>query len=134
MCVVENSGRFGGTYAAPIVSLMIEKFLNDTIAEDRKALEERMAGINLIPPLMLQKMKSRDSLQKVKEEGKELRNDLKNINDTLQTEDNLTEAEVKPMNDKLPDERPDKEPIKKDILDTGSQRQSLLNKRDTIKK
>ena len=32
MCVVENSGRFGGTYAAPIVSLMIEKYLNDTIA------------------------------------------------------------------------------------------------------
>ena len=30
MCVVENSGRFGGTYAAPIVSLMIEKYINDT--------------------------------------------------------------------------------------------------------
>jgi len=32
MCVVENSGRFGGTYAAPIVGLMIEKYLTDSIA------------------------------------------------------------------------------------------------------
>jgi penicillin-binding protein 2 len=94
MCVVENSGRFGGTYAAPIVSLMIEKFLNDTIAEDRKPLEERMTSINLIPPLMMQKMRARDSLQRVREEEKETRSDLKNIKDTLQSDDNLTETEI----------------------------------------
>jgi penicillin-binding protein 2 len=82
MCVVENSGRFGGTYAAPIVSLMIEKYLNDTIAANRKPLEERMSGIDLIPPLMKQKMRSRDSLSKAKEVEKESRNDLKNSNDT----------------------------------------------------
>jgi penicillin-binding protein 2 len=71
MCVVENSGRFGGTYAAPIVSLMIEKYLNDTIATNRLALEERMTNTNLIPPLMLQKMKTRDSLQQVKRDSME---------------------------------------------------------------
>ncbi len=38
MCVVENSGRFGGTYAAPIVSLMIEKYINDTIAAKQKSI------------------------------------------------------------------------------------------------
>ncbi|MCY7411033.1 MAG: penicillin-binding protein 2 [Chitinophagales bacterium] len=39
--VVENAG-FGSTYAAPIASLMIEKYLNDTITAPRKYLEERM--------------------------------------------------------------------------------------------
>ncbi|MBS1760256.1 MAG: penicillin-binding protein 2 [Bacteroidetes bacterium] len=67
MCVVENSGRFGGTYAAPIVSLMIEKYINDTIAANRKGVETNMMNTNLIPPLMKQKMNSRDSLKKIKE-------------------------------------------------------------------
>ncbi len=47
--VVENSG-FGATYAAPITSLMIEKYLNDTISDDRKriAMQERMYKANLL--------------------------------------------------------------------------------------
>jgi penicillin-binding protein 2 len=39
--VVENSG-YGATWAAPIASLMIEKYMNDTIAADRLPLEQRM--------------------------------------------------------------------------------------------
>jgi penicillin-binding protein 2 len=38
---VENGG-FGGTIAAPIASLMTEKYLNGKIAEDRKWLEQRI--------------------------------------------------------------------------------------------
>lgn len=38
---VENAG-FGATYGVPIGSLMIEKYLNGSIAENRKGLEERM--------------------------------------------------------------------------------------------
>jgi penicillin-binding protein 2 len=79
MCVVENSGRFGGTYAAPIVGLMIEKYLNDTIAANRKAEIDRMTNLNLIPPLMLKKIHELDSLKRVKEE-------MKNLKDTLQTD------------------------------------------------
>jgi penicillin-binding protein 2 len=45
--VVENSG-FGSRYAAPIASLMIEKYLNDTISTPRKFLEERMMTSTLI--------------------------------------------------------------------------------------
>lgn len=45
--IVENSG-FGATWAAPIASLMIEKYLNDTIAANRKYLEQRMFEGNLI--------------------------------------------------------------------------------------
>ena len=41
MVYVENGG-FGGTVAAPIASLMIERYLNGEIAENRKWLETRM--------------------------------------------------------------------------------------------
>ncbi len=44
---VENAG-WGASYAAPIASLMIEKYLNDTIADSRKYLEERMLNANLV--------------------------------------------------------------------------------------
>jgi penicillin-binding protein 2 len=43
--VVENSG-YGATWAAPIASLMIEKYLNRTVK--RKQIEERMINGNLI--------------------------------------------------------------------------------------
>lgn len=45
--VVENSG-YGSRFAAPIASLMIEKYLNDTISAPRKYLEERMFNSSLI--------------------------------------------------------------------------------------
>jgi len=42
---VENAG-FGGTWAAPIASLMIEKYLNDSIVNTKK--EQRILDANLI--------------------------------------------------------------------------------------
>ena len=45
MVVVENAG-FGATYAAPIASLMIEKYLKGEISN--KPLEQRMLELNLI--------------------------------------------------------------------------------------
>lgn len=48
--VVENAG-FGADWAAPIASLMIEKYLTDTIT--RPAMEERMFKGNLLPPVYL---------------------------------------------------------------------------------
>lgn len=45
---VENGG-FGGTYAAPIASLMVEKYLKDTIrGPSRQWLEKRVLDANLI--------------------------------------------------------------------------------------
>ena len=44
--IVENAG-FGATYAAPIASLMMEKYLNDTIATSRLYLEQNMFNANL---------------------------------------------------------------------------------------
>ena len=45
--IVENAG-FGATYGAPIASLMIEKYLNDSISTPRKYLEQRMFDADLI--------------------------------------------------------------------------------------
>ncbi len=68
MCVVENSGRFGGTYAAPIVGFMIEKYLKDSITD--KARKERLeyyAGLNLIPPRIHIEMRRQDSMRHAKD-------------------------------------------------------------------
>jgi len=45
--VVENAG-FGSTYAAPIASLMIEKYLTDSIRVNRKWIEDKMLNLDLI--------------------------------------------------------------------------------------
>ena len=47
---VENGG-FGGTYAAPIASLMIEKHIKGSILSNRQYLETRMKETNLIEKL-----------------------------------------------------------------------------------
>ncbi|HPJ78461.1 MAG TPA: penicillin-binding protein 2 [Prolixibacteraceae bacterium] len=49
---VEN-GIWGATYAAPISSLVIEKYLNDTISSQRLWLEESMLKANLMNPSMI---------------------------------------------------------------------------------
>ncbi len=46
-CLVENAG-FGGTWSAPIVTLMIEKYLKGKT--DRPELEKKMMEANLIDP------------------------------------------------------------------------------------
>lgn len=111
MCVVENSGRFGGTYAAPIVSLMIEKYINDTISAKRKPLADRLSKTNLIPKMMLDKMRVRDSIARAKEETA-MNRELKEIKDTLQTEETISAAEL----------REDKKKENKPAGDTGSKK------------
>ncbi len=68
---VENAG-FGATYAAPIASLMVEKYINDTIAKNRIPLQERMYKARLMKSeieLAYQKTPQQillDSLAKIK--------------------------------------------------------------------
>lgn len=45
--IVENAG-FGASWAGPIASLMMEKYIRDTVAAKRKPLEEKMFNANLI--------------------------------------------------------------------------------------
>ena len=137
MCVVENSGRFGGTYAAPITSLMIEKYLNDTIATNREALAENMTKTNLIPPLMMQKLKTMDSMRQVKEMERALRDDLRHIKDTLQSEDNPSAEEVRIDKKKkpgLPADSPRKKPIQKELIGPAEQKDPGKNKKDSLRK
>jgi penicillin-binding protein 2 len=66
--VVENAG-YGATYAAPIASLMIEKYLRDTIAAGpRTALMKRMMDASVLPEYLMNEMKKlkekQDSTQK----------------------------------------------------------------------
>jgi penicillin-binding protein 2 len=44
---IENSG-YGGTWAAPIASLMIEKYIRGYVKENRKPIEQRMLEGNLL--------------------------------------------------------------------------------------
>ena len=44
---IENAG-FGATWAAPIASLLIEKYLKDSVTVKRKAIEDKMEKANLI--------------------------------------------------------------------------------------
>ena len=47
---IENGG-FGGTYAAPIASLVVEKYLKDSIREPKRIrLEEKMLAADLVNP------------------------------------------------------------------------------------
>ena len=46
--VVENAG-FGATWAAPIGSLLLEKYLNDTLRTERLKEVDRIASANLMP-------------------------------------------------------------------------------------
>jgi penicillin-binding protein 2 len=64
---VENAG-WGASYAAPIASLMIEKYLRGYILPDRIALQERMKSANLLEktlaavPVLRPANSTRDSL------------------------------------------------------------------------
>lgn len=95
MCVVENSGRFGGTYAAPIVGLMIEKYLKDSIVDKgRLAQIDRMAGLNLIPPRIYAEMRTQDSLRHSKDSAYLIsKGYIKIIKDTLGLDDDEPKKE-----------------------------------------
>lgn len=51
---IENCG-FGATYAAPIAGLIIEKFMNDSIAPSRKELEQRLIETDLMNVIQVKK-------------------------------------------------------------------------------
>ena len=60
--VVENAG-FGATWAAPIASLMIERYLNDSISTPRLAEVERISKADLIPEAIKHWYVVQDSLK-----------------------------------------------------------------------
>lgn len=118
MCVVENSGRFGGTYAAPIVGLMIEKYLNDTIAASKKAIVDKFANLNLIPSRIYSAIKTRDSLTHAKDTAYLVaKGYIKLLRDTM-------EMDATDEQDALEQIKQDKEDLKKGrpVKDSGDKR------------
>jgi penicillin-binding protein 2 len=60
--VVENSG-FGGTWAGPISSILMEKYLNDTLRPERRKKVEEIANANLMPPHLKRLQYKTDSIR-----------------------------------------------------------------------
>ncbi|MGN6297792.1 MAG: penicillin-binding protein 2 [Ginsengibacter sp.] len=113
--ICENAG-FGSSSSAPIASLMIEKYLKDSITEpDRKAMIDRIAGLNLIPKRMLDAMRERDSIARAKSKNGMLAKDyIKSIKDTTGMEDvDSTDAMEELNKIKANDKKTDSLPAKK---------------------
>jgi len=120
MCVVENSGRFGGTYAAPIVGLMIEKYLKDSITDPNRLKKiEQLSNLNLIPARIFKEQNRQDSLMHAKDSAYLIaKGYLKIVSDTI----GLDEADEEEALDKL---KKDKEALKKGLSNKDSNNNKL---------
>jgi penicillin-binding protein 2 len=94
--ICENAGQ-GAWAAAPIASLLIEKYLRDSIkGKERQDMLEEFKKKNLIPQRYRLEMAKRDSLKQIKEAQLLLQQRMsREANDSSETEEN-TEQEVKP--------------------------------------
>ena len=110
MCVVENSGRFGGTYAAPIVGLMIEKYLKDSITDKaRLARIDQLSSLNLIPPRIYKELRRQDSMRHIRDSAYLFaKGYIRSIRDTM----GLDAEDEQEALDKL---KKDKESVKKEL-------------------
>ena len=86
--ICENAG-FGATSAAPIASLMIEKYLKDSIADSkRKQQIESLSKLNLMPARIYKEARYRDSLLHAKDTSYLLaKGYIKIIKDTMGLDD-----------------------------------------------
>jgi penicillin-binding protein 2 len=121
MCVVENSGRFGGTYAAPIVGLMIEKYLKDSIVDKaRLARIDQLSELNLMPPRIFAELRRQDSIRHSKDSAYLIsKGYLKIIKDTIGLEDDEVGKE-------------DLEKMKKDKQDKRQQTKDSIAKAEAV--
>ena len=121
--ICENAG-FGSNSSAPIASLMIEKYLKDSIAEpDRKALIETISKLNLIPARMVEAMKQRDSITHARNQKYLLaRGYINSIKDTLGIEDEDSSDALDELNKSKADEhqKTDSLPLKHTIKDRAT--------------
>lgn len=84
--IVENAG-YGATWAGPIASLMIEKYLTDSVASKRKYLEDRLYNANLVSPLVYtiaREQKTKDSIRYVKRlEKQRIEDSVSRVRDSI---------------------------------------------------
>ena len=84
--VVENAG-FGATWAGPVASLLIEKYLTDSIAGNRKHLEEKLFNAKLINPYIYaidSAQKAKDALRwQMRMEAKRKKDSINHVRDSI---------------------------------------------------
>ncbi len=99
--ICENAG-FGATTAAPIASLLIEKYLKDSITgKDRKDLMDRTIKTKKIPRLMQQALNKQDSIRLVKLASLELQKAAnKEASDTIGLDEEVEPLQVVPTKPK----------------------------------
>ncbi len=85
VCVVVENAGFGSTWAAPIASLLMEKYLTDSIAgPQRKAEIERISRASLIPMRIQNEIKTRDSLKRLRDTSSKIKLELAYLHDAEQ--------------------------------------------------
>src|SRR5215471_606744 len=70
ICVVVENAGFGATWAAPIASLIMEKYLKDTLTAASVARADQIASADLIPPAIKHWYVKQDSLKLAKQSQK----------------------------------------------------------------
>jgi len=126
--ICENAG-FGATSAAPIASLMIEKYLKDSITEpDRKEKVEAISKLNLMPERIYQAIRQRDSILHAKDNSYLLEKGyIKIANDTMGVEEqDDTEGLEKLKKSKQ------EEPSGKDSLPPKKEEKIIKNKMNAL--
>ena len=121
--VIENAG-FGATWAAPMGSLLLEKYLNDTIRTERLPLIDHIVGSNLMPRYLIIQQFVEDSLRAsrwAKQTGDSTRW-KKYINPSYRTEmlDTLHRVFVPSLSNDIPKNDADKPKNNFKIKDTDS--------------
>ena len=139
--ICENAG-FGASSSAPIASLMIEKYLKDSITEpDRKARIEAISKLNLMPARIMDQIRKRDSMEQAKNSKYLIdKGDMKTIKDTTGIDDeenndaldklNKSKQDAQSINDSIPSK---KEDVKNLHLNAVlPDRQKRQNKNDSL--
>ncbi len=68
VCVVVENAGFGATWAGPIASLLMEKFLTDSIGGKKRTAElERIKSVTLIPARIKHERYVQDSIRQIKD-------------------------------------------------------------------
>lgn len=135
--ICENAG-FGSNSSAPIASLMIEKYLKDSITEpNRKVMIETISKLDLMPPRIVEEIRKRDSIAHAKNANIIIdKEDMKTITDTTDIDDSENSEALDKLNksDLNSHSSNDSTPEKKENIKNHSTDAILPDKLKKIKK
>jgi penicillin-binding protein 2 len=136
LAVIVENGGFGATAAAPIASLLVEKYLTDTISKKRKYLEENMKKLNLIPPRIYAEVRRLDSIDHAGDSAYLIEKGfIKIIEDTTDTEKDVEEEMKTIRNSKqLEEEKAQPADNGKDMQNDPQKGEAILPKQEEEKK